>query len=92
MTVEDYKMHHLYQVHLFGLHTGISTILQGYAEHEMDVIDITFSQNVYLRLVEELNLNNNMIKKYAKIFILPLAIDYKLLPFTIVIQVKEPNE
>lgn len=82
-------MHHLYQVHLLGLHTAIGMILRGYAKNEMNIKNITFSQNVYLRLVEELNLNKKMIKRYRKIFMLPMEIDPNLLPFTIVIQTKE---
>lgn len=85
-------MYHIYSVHLFGLHTAISTILQGYAAHKIDVMDITFSQNTFLRLVEELNLNNNMIKKYEQIFTLPLSINSDLLPFTIVIQSKDVKD
>ena len=82
-------MRHLYQVNLLGLYTAISMILHGYAKYKMIIKNITFSQNVYLRLVEEMDMDKKMIKRYRKIFMLPMEIDPKLLPFTIVVQTKE---
>ena len=84
-------MHHLYQVTLQGLHTALQMIMKGYAERKMDIKNITFSQNVYLRIVEELDLNLATMKDYNKIFMIPLAINPNLLPFTIVVQIEHPT-
>ena len=80
-------MRHLYQVHLIGLCHAINMILKNYAQNKMDINNITFSQNVYLRVVEELNINNKSLRHYSKVFMLPLSIDPQLLPFTVVIDV-----
>ena len=80
-------MRHLYQVHLMGLYHAINMILKNYAQNKMDINNITFSQNVFLRVVEELNIDNNSLHHYNKVFMLPLNIDPQLLPFTVVIDV-----
>ena len=86
-------MRHIYQVTLFGLNQAIAMLLQNYATRKAQVRGLIISPNVFLRIVEELNLNNKKTSQlYSKIFMLPIAVDPFLLPFTVIVDLDDIGE